>query len=107
MLQSAEELTGARLQAIDGEIGPLEDLYFDDFEWKVRYLVANTGGWLSGRRILLSPLALTGAPDANSHIQMNLTTRQIESSPPIDSAKPVSKQQEVDLHNYYGWHYYG
>lgn len=78
MLQSAEELRGGRLQAIDGEIGPLVDLYFDDFEWKVRYLVANTGGWLSGRHILLSPLALTGAPDSNSHIQMNLTTKQIE-----------------------------
>ncbi len=107
MLQSAEELRGTRLQAMDDEIGPLEDLYFDDFEWKVRYLVANTGSWLSGRRILLSPLALTGAPDTNSHIQMNLTSKQIEASPPIDSAEPVSKQKEIELHNYYGWNYYG
>ncbi len=107
MLQSAKELRSTRLQAIDGEIGPLDDLYFDDFEWKVRYLVANTGSWLSGRRILLSPLAMTGAPDANSHLQMNLTTKQIEQSPEVDEAKPVSKQQEIDLHTYYGWHYYG
>lgn len=107
MLQSAEELRRARLHAIDGEIGPLEDLYFDDFEWKVRYLIANTGGWLSGRQILLSPLAVTGAPDANSHIHMNLTTKQIEDSPPIEADRPVSKQQEIDLHNHYGWNYYG
>lgn len=107
MLQSAKELRSTRLQAIDGEIGPLDDLFFDDFEWKVRYLVANTGNWLSGRRILLSPLAMTGAPDANSHIHMNLTTRQIEHSPRVDEAKPVSRQQEIDLHTYYGWNYYG
>lgn len=107
MLQSAKELRSTHLQAIDGEIGPLDDLYFDDFEWKVRYLVANTGSWLSGRRILLSPLAMTGAPDANSHIHMNLTTKQIEQSPRVDEAKPVSKQQEIDLHSYYGWNYYG
>lgn len=107
MLQSAKELRSTRLQAIDGEIGPLDDLYFDDFEWKVRYLVANTGGWLKGRRILLSPLAITGAPDANSHIHMNVTKEQIEKSPGVDEKRPVSKQQEVDLHAYYGWNYYG
>ncbi|HEX2149089.1 MAG TPA: PRC-barrel domain-containing protein [Actinomycetota bacterium] len=107
MLQSAKELRDCTLQAIDGEIGPLEDLYFDDFEWKVRYLTANTGGWLSGRRILLSPLGLTGAMDANSYLHMNLTMEQIRNSPEIDEAKPVSRQQEMDLHRYYGWNYYG
>lgn len=105
MLRSAEELRGYSLHAIDGEIGTIGDLYFDDSEWRIRYFVANTGNWLSGRRVLLSPLALTGAPESGV-INLNLTVDEVRNSPHIDTAKPVSRQQEIDLHTHYGWIYY-
>ncbi len=55
MLISLEEIIGYALQGVDGKLGDVEDFYFDDEGWTVRYLLADTGGWLPGRRVLISP----------------------------------------------------
>lgn len=107
MRRAAKELLGYRLQGIDGELGDVEDLYFDDSKWRIRYFVVNTGSWLSGRRVLLSPLALTGVPRDDRRINVALTTDQVRNSPDIDLHRPVSRQEEIDLHTHYGWMYYG
>jgi hypothetical protein len=49
--------------SLDGEIGRVKEFYFDDLHWTVRYLVAETGNWLTGRQVLISPYAL-GAVDS-------------------------------------------
>lgn len=103
MLQNIKTLHGKTLAASDGDIGHVSDFYFNDTSWAVRYLVANTGTWLTGRLVLISPHSL-GLPDADSAtIPVHLTRRQIESSPPIETDKPVSRQYELDYYNYYGW----
>ena len=58
MLRSVKQLYGDKLGASDGEIGRVKDFYFEDQNWVVRYLVADTGSWLSGRKVLISPHAL-------------------------------------------------
>lgn len=58
MLHSASELTGHAIEAADGRIGSVKDVYFDDEHRTVRYLVADTGTWLPGRRVLLPPHAV-------------------------------------------------
>jgi hypothetical protein len=103
MLRSLKEIFGYRLDATDGEIGSVKDLYFDDRAWRVRYVVADTGGWLRGRRVLISPAAI-GEPDWTARaVPVSLTKEQIESSPPIESDKPVSRQHEKRLVIHYGW----
>jgi hypothetical protein len=37
---------------------------------------------------------------------VNLTRKQIEDSPSIESHKPLSRQYEEEYHRYYGWPYY-
>ena len=56
MLRSVKQLYGAKLGASDGEIGHVKDFYFEDQNWVVRYLVADTGSWLSGPRLFLRAL---------------------------------------------------
>ena len=56
MLRSIKQLHGAKLGASDGEIGHVKDFYFDDQNWAVRYVVADTGSWLPGRQVLISPM---------------------------------------------------
>ena len=51
MLRKAKDLDGYKLDARDGEIGKVKEFYFDDQSWTVRYLIADTGGWLSGRTV--------------------------------------------------------
>lgn len=106
MLHNMHNLIGFTLGATDGEIGKVKDFYFDDQNWRVKYLVIETGNWLFGRKVLLSPVALQ-SPNWDSKIfPVNLTKDQIKHSPDIDTDKPVSRQQEEELHNHYSWPYY-
>ena len=106
MLRSIKQLYGDKLGASDGEIGHVKDFYFDDLNWAVRYVVADTGSWLSGRKVLISPHAFGGLHEAGKVLGVALTRKQIEDSPPIESHKPVSRQYEEEYHRYYGWPYY-
>jgi sporulation protein YlmC with PRC-barrel domain len=103
MLHRAKELHNYKLNALNGTIGSVKDLYFDDRFWVTRYLVADTGTWLTGRKVLISPYGL-GNIDSTQHIiNTALTRKQIEESPPLESDKPVSKQYENSYFGYFGW----
>ena len=67
MLSKAKTLTGYKLQSLDGEIGEVKEFYFDDHHWTIRYLVANTGNWLAGRLVLISPYALVAVNREEQH----------------------------------------
>jgi len=95
------------LDSLDGEIGKVKEFYFDDQHWAIRYLVADTGTWLASRQVLISPHALGAVSREEHHIVVNLTKKQIEDSPALDSDKPVSRQFEEDYYGYYGWPMYG
>ena len=105
MKRNVKSLTGFTMGAVDGEIGEVTDFYFDDATWTIRYLIVKTGGWLSGRKVLISPAALQAADWENKSFPAHLTKEQIENSPDIDTEKPVSRQHENELYNYYGWPY--
>jgi hypothetical protein len=106
MLRSIKQLYGDKLGASDGEIGHVKDFYFDDQTWAVRYVVADTGSWLPGRQVLISPHAFGSLHQAGELLLVNLTRKQIENSPAIESHKPVSRKYEEEYYRYYGWPYY-
>jgi hypothetical protein len=81
----------------------VKDFYFDDKIWVIRYLVADTGPWLTGRLVLLSPHAFGTFDPHDKTLQVSLHKRQIENSPSIESHKPVSRQYEIEYYRYYGW----
>ncbi len=106
MLYSANDIMGYYLKGNDGEIGRSKDLLFDDKSWIIRYLVADTGGWLVGRRILISPFAVQSLDSDTKILPVNLTKSQIEDAPSLDEDKPVSRQYEVEIFGYYNWPIY-
>jgi len=103
MLYKAKTLKGYRLDSLDGEIGKVQEFYLDDRHWVVRYLVANTGTWLTDRQVLISPHALGAIIGEEQHIEVALTKKQIEDSPLWLIDKPVSRQFEESHYAYYGW----
>jgi sporulation protein YlmC with PRC-barrel domain len=103
MLRSTKELIGYKLGTSDGEIGHVKDFYFDDQKWVVRYVVVDTASWLAGRLVLLSPHAFGSFQQDEDCLLVNLTRKQIENSPAIESHKPVSRQYEEQYYRYYGW----
>jgi hypothetical protein len=106
MLKGLKQLYGGKLSAADGEIGHVKDFYFDDQSWVVRYVVVDTGSWLSGRQVLVSPHAFVSLDWTGKLLLLSLTRKQIEDCPSIESHKPVSRQYEEVYHKYYGWPYY-
>ncbi|ASJ72261.1 PRC-barrel domain-containing protein [Granulosicoccus antarcticus] len=106
MLISAKEMEGYSVGANDGDIGHVKDFYLDDEQWVIRYLVVDTGGWLSGRRVLVSPIA-AGTPNREQRLlPVSLTRDQLSKSPDIDTEKPVSRQHEITFSAYYAYPYY-
>ena len=106
MLNRAKELKGYTLHGSDGEMGKVSEFYFDDRHWAIRYLIADTGGWLSDRRVLISPYALVSVNREDQHLVVDLTKKQIEGSPSLGTDKPVSRQFEEAYYVYYGWPMY-
>jgi uncharacterized protein YrrD len=106
MLLSFGDLKGHKLHAKDGEIGSINDIYFDDATWTVRYLVVNVGSWLTGREVLLVPQVLDLRAGGEKAIGVDLTRAQIRNSPDTDTHKPVLRQHEEAIHSHYGWPLY-
>jgi hypothetical protein len=106
MLKNASDITGCAIDATDGQIGSIVDLLLDEDGWPVRWAVVDTGGWLSGRQVLIPPSALEGFDPTGPSFAVNLTRDQVADSPGIDDDAPVDRQHETNLYRHYGWHPY-
>jgi hypothetical protein len=106
MLMNTTHLKGVVIQATDGEIGTVDQLYFEDETWAIRYLTIETGGWLGGRRVLISPISVVHADWQAKRLDVALTKKQVENSPAIATHRPVSRQHEAEFFGYYGYPYY-
>ncbi len=103
MLRKLDHILGDTLRATDGDIGTVDDLLVDDRRWGVRYLVVETGGWLSSRKVLISPLSL-GPNGAEARVlPVRISREQVRLSPDIDTDRPVSRQHELEYLAYYGY----
>lgn len=103
MLRSMKELCDYTVEAAEGKIGEIEDCYFDDDSWLIRYLVINTRNWLPRPRVFLTPTVLEQPDWERKVVKVALTKEQIGRSPEIDPDEAISRQQETELHDYYGW----
>ncbi len=85
-----------------GAIGQVTDFLFDDESWVVRYLVVQTGEWLSDRSVLISPIAIGHPARSYRTLRVPMTTDQVRNSPSVDTHEPVSRQYELEYFGYYG-----
>lgn len=91
------------IQAVDGRIGSVTDFLFDDREWVLRWLVVDTGDWLARKEVLLPASNLGSVNAAAETIDFGLTTAKVEESPDAETNRPVSRQFESSVYDYYGW----
>jgi uncharacterized protein YrrD len=106
MQRNLYSILGFSMHASDGEIGKVKEFYFDDRSWQIRYLIVETGSWLSGRKVLIPPVALLPSTREDGSFPVHLTMDQIRNSPDINTDKPFSRQQEVELFGFYPWQKY-
>jgi len=106
MIRSAKEVRKFEIVATDGGIGSVDDFYFDDERWAIRYLVVDTGHWLPGRRVLISPLSIRRTDWDEQRLRLSISRDQVKASPGIDTHQPVSRRHEQAYLDYYGYPYY-
>jgi len=106
MLTNVTFLKGLAIQATDGELGTVDQFYFDDETWAIRYLTVETGGWFDGREVLISPFSVLHTDFEAKRLDVSLTKKQVENSPDINTHQPVSRQQEAAYLGYYGYPFY-
>lgn len=103
MLRSIDSLHGCAVAALDGDIGTVEQAYFDDEVWGIRYLVVDVGNWIGERKVLISPYSIKKSDLDSGAVNVDLTRQQVRDSPDIDTDKPVSRQYETSHLLYYGY----
>lgn len=101
MLRSVAGLWGGSITALDGLGGHLTDVYVDDRDWRVRHLVVETGHGLGARRVLVPPGSVSATDPARRRLRTGLTRREIAESPDAGTARPVSRQHELELYDCY------
>src|SRR5471030_1282550 len=90
MLWNAASLKGYAIEASDGRLGTVSDFLFDDASWLVRWLVVDTGKWLSGRKVLLPPTVLGHLDEKREQFSVRLTMQAVKDSPDIDADPGVA-----------------
>jgi PRC-barrel domain len=106
MLRSLRDLENYEIGATDGGIGHIKDFFFDDHAWVIRYLVVETGNWLSSKKVLISPISIHQPDWSKKMLPVSITKEQVRNSPDIDTHMPVSRQHETDYFDYYGYPFY-
>jgi hypothetical protein len=101
-LRSTHEVIGYRIHAEDGLVGHIDDLIVHEKDWMIRYLVADTGKWLPGRKVLIPPDWIKHIDWRNSEAVANVKKEVIKGSPSYDPGAPVNREYEIRLYDYYG-----
>lgn len=100
MLKSLKECLGYSILATDGEIGEVVDFLVDD-ELKLRYLVIDTGRWLTGKKVALSTAWISSVSPQKQTVVMNIDRKRIEEGPEYSGEHVLDRDYETRLHAHY------
>lgn len=103
MLTTVRELRGCAIHTTDGDLGHVDDVYFDDRAWTVRYFVIQTGQVLHRRRVLLDPAAVSSLNATPKAVDVRVTRMQLERGADADAHMPVSRWCALHYRNFAAW----
>jgi len=99
-LRSTAEVRGYRIHAIDGEIGDVADFIIDE-QWKIHFLVIDTGNWFPGKKVLIAPQWITGVNWGASAVEVDVSIDAVKSSPEYDPDRPLPDDDHTALFRHY------
>ena len=100
-LRSTNAVSGHHVEALDGEIGHVEDFLIDDQTWAIRYLIVDTRDWLPGRKVLISPKWIEQVSWSEKQVVVDLSREAIRQAPEYTDVPPLTRDQETALHRHY------
>jgi hypothetical protein len=100
-LRSVSDVAACTVNALDGEIGRVDDLILDDESWRIRYLLVDTRTWWPGRYVIVGTEWVPNGIWREDTVSVELTREAVRHSPPFDPSKPVNREYEEKLYDYY------
>jgi hypothetical protein len=100
-LRSVVAVTGYHIQALDGELGHVEDFVISDENWAIEYLVVDTVNWWPGKKVLVPPSWASEVDWHGSKLMVNLDRATIKGAPGYDASQPIARDYEAALFRYY------
>ena len=104
-LRSSDEVRKYSINASDGSIGHVEDFILEEPDWSIRYLEVDTRDWLPGKHVLIAPTWIERVDYAQQEVSVKLKREAIETAPPYDPAKIISRDYQVALYQHFGMKY--
>lgn len=98
------DLKSCNIRTADGEeLGTVKDFYFDEKFWAIRYFVVDTMKWLPGKKVVLSPITVDSINLNKEFIDLTESAEKVKNAPIKNEHTQISKHNEEELANYYGW----
>lgn len=104
--RDADDIRGSAVYGRNDEkLGKIDDIIFDHSTGDIRYVVVDTGGWLSSKKFLVSTEGLRQSVKHEDDYETDLTKPQIESFPPYNEKDMESEDRWKDYEKRYkaGW----
>jgi len=84
---AGEDIRGASLYGTNDEkLGKIDDVIFDHSTADIRYVVVDTGGWLSSKKFIVPADSLRASAKHEDDCEANLTKDQVEGFPPYNES---------------------
>lgn len=87
-LFSLEQHLHQRVEAADGDAGILRDALIDPVSWRISHLIAEDGGFLHARPILLDTDTVTTLSPESDHLCLRMSRAAVRSLPRFDPYGP-------------------
>ncbi len=104
-LRSVDEVIGYNVHPTDGDtsgdIGHIRDFFIAESDWSIGYLLADTGGWLGGKQVLLAQSWLQQVRWSDASVVVNVRREHVESAPKYDPHMQWDTTAEHELNEHY------
>jgi sporulation protein YlmC with PRC-barrel domain len=99
---AAEDIRGSKLYGSNDEkLGKIDDVIFDHASGDIRYIVVDTGGWLSTKKFVIPAGRIRTSAEHNGDFVVDLNKQQIENFPPYKEADLESDELWADYEGRY------
>jgi sporulation protein YlmC with PRC-barrel domain len=105
---TAEDIRGAKIYGRNDEkLGKIVDIIFEHSTAKIRYVVVDTGGWLSSKKFLVPAERLHVAQNHEDDFEIDATREQIQQFPPFDESDMKADDNWKDYEKRFkaAWHF--
>ena len=101
--ESADDIRGgSKVYGLNNEkLGKIDDVIFDHSTGQIRYVVVDTGGWLSSKKFIVPSHRLQPSAEHEDDFRVDLSKEQIETFPPYNESDVESEEKWGEYENRY------